>query len=566
MKALSLTVFLCAAGLSVQAQTPLPPAPPQQPPTFRSGTLIVPLDVRVTDRNGKPITDLTAADFTVTEDRVPQRITQFVQQVFEAGEPTPLTYGARFAYPDVAAPLKRTFLLVLGRGRLQHPGKGADGALHFVKNNLLPQDHVAVLAWDRATPFTTDHKKIVAVLERFKDKHEGIEATLESLMSGLAGAYGTRDFPPSVRSAIDGVFAEDGIAAPDTTVSNATALQAREWREIAALQDAQVASTRKVNTEIVSEADATGVAGGFDEYVKVAVQTTQDLMGVYRGIEYLKYLDGEKQLIYFSPRGFTLPDTEDDRSLAATAADARVVMNFIITGGTNPTGWSWPNSTAQRVSELTGGYFTSVSYATKAVDRITAMAQQSYVLGYTPSNTTWDLKYRKVEVRVNRPGARVYYRHGYFARPSRPPMDMAAVLSLTRISAASRIGSSIPDIGLTNVFASPATGPNGARQVLVEVHVSAAQLTFGEEAGRRTAKFDLAVFIGDEQNLLVGQTWQTVELKVEPERYARFLQQGIPVTLRVPIRRSSRNAKVIVYDYGSDLMGSVAVKVKNKPK
>src|SRR5690606_31843002 len=136
-----------------------------------------------------------------------------------------------------------------------------------------------------------------------------------------------------------------------------------------------------------------------------------DLEALYRGIDYLKFLDGEKQIIYFSPTGVTLPSADDDRSLAAVAADARVVMNFVVTGGTGP-GFSWANATSQRVSQLTGGYFTSLSYAPQAVDRIDAMSRHTYLLGYSPTNTQWDGKYRRVEVRVNRPGARVYYRHG----------------------------------------------------------------------------------------------------------------------------------------------------------
>ena len=78
------------------------------------------------------------------------------------------------------------------------------------------------------------------------------------------------------------------------------------------------------------------------------------------------------------------------------------------------------------------------------------------------------------------------------------------------------------------------------------------------------AQFDLAVFVGDERQLLVGQTWQTVELKLEPERYDRFVRDGFPITLRLPIRRSSSFAKVIVYDYGSDLLGTANVRVRKK--
>jgi len=537
-----------------------PPLAPTQAPTFRTGTLVVPLDVRVTDRKGVPITDLTAADFMVTEDRVRQRITQFVPQSEAAGTPTPLTVGARFIDPGVPTPQRRIFLIVLGRGRLQAPGKGVDGAIHLVRNRLLPQDHVAVLAWDRATAFTTDHARVLQVLERFKGEHNAIEAIIAQAAGGLAGVYGSRDYPVSVRSSIDRVFAETGATAtPDTVVPNATGIAARERRAVNNLLSEAAGADRGLVPDDVSQ------LGEFDKYVATTVQSMQDLFSIYRGIDYLKYLDGEKHLLYISPGGVSLPSADDDRSLAATASDARVAIDIIHTGGTSGMAdWSFAGSTSSRVAELTGGFYASLMHADKAADRLDAMTRSSYLIGYSPTNRQWDSKYRRVEVRVNRPGAQVHYRHGYFGRESRPPMDAAAVLSLTRISAAVRSATPVTDIQLLRVTASPITGAERSREVLIEFSVSGAKLAFGTDAARRTVKFDLAVFIGDEQQLLVGQTWQTIDLKLEPERYERFLRDGIPISLRVPIRRSSKNAKIVVYDYGSDLMGSAFVSVKKK--
>ncbi len=54
-----------------------------QQPTFRTNTSIVPTDVRVVDKDGKPVTDLTKADFTVTDDRLAQTITQFEKQTVD---------------------------------------------------------------------------------------------------------------------------------------------------------------------------------------------------------------------------------------------------------------------------------------------------------------------------------------------------------------------------------------------------------------------------------------------------------------------------------------------------
>src|SRR5581483_11725892 len=57
------------------AQQPPGPAPnPDGSVTFRTNTQLVVETVSVKDRNGKVIEGLTAKDFTVTEDGVPQTI------------------------------------------------------------------------------------------------------------------------------------------------------------------------------------------------------------------------------------------------------------------------------------------------------------------------------------------------------------------------------------------------------------------------------------------------------------------------------------------------------------
>src|SRR5580765_4288880 len=59
------------------AQDPQQP-PPQQPPlAYRTRTTLVPIDVRVLDKNGKPVTDLTEKDFIVFEDGIRQDIRTF---------------------------------------------------------------------------------------------------------------------------------------------------------------------------------------------------------------------------------------------------------------------------------------------------------------------------------------------------------------------------------------------------------------------------------------------------------------------------------------------------------
>jgi len=58
------------AGVMLVAQDP-------QAPLFRGGTNIVRVDATVVDRNGNPVSSLTADDFEIREDGVPQTISSF---------------------------------------------------------------------------------------------------------------------------------------------------------------------------------------------------------------------------------------------------------------------------------------------------------------------------------------------------------------------------------------------------------------------------------------------------------------------------------------------------------
>jgi len=74
-------VFLLPAvqgqsGSATSAATQDPPAS-QTPPTFRAGVNLIELDVSVFDRDGRPVTGLTATDFTVLDNGQTRRVAAF---------------------------------------------------------------------------------------------------------------------------------------------------------------------------------------------------------------------------------------------------------------------------------------------------------------------------------------------------------------------------------------------------------------------------------------------------------------------------------------------------------
>jgi hypothetical protein len=158
-------------------------SPQQQTPVFRGGTTVVPLTVTVVDQKGAPIRDLTASDFTILENRNAREIVAFFPQELAAG-PVPAGEVAmvRAREEGVKPQTQRTFLIVLGYGRIEHPTNALEGAIELV-NRLLPQDVVAVMGFHRTTVFTRDHQRIAQVLERYRKAHEDIVGDIDNYRS-----------------------------------------------------------------------------------------------------------------------------------------------------------------------------------------------------------------------------------------------------------------------------------------------------------------------------------------------------------------------------------------------
>ena len=286
------TLALLEPVLADQAAQTAQPTRPQ----FRTSTTLVPVDVRVLDRQGKPVTDLVQSDFVVVEDGRPQAISFFSGHSLVAAEPAPnalpLLRDPRRA--ELGPQNHRVFLLLLGRGRLQPPAKGVDAMIEFVKERLMPQDHVGILAWNRATDLTTDHAKILAVLERFKKDHEWVESRMRQRFSGLTAVYGGSKIPDTIQARIDAIFkgpdAADVRELPAATVANSERLEGDQRR---------VANNLLYTSplDVLGQSEVAFVDLSFDDYVEAAAQTNQDISNLYTGIEYLRHLAGEKQVV-----------------------------------------------------------------------------------------------------------------------------------------------------------------------------------------------------------------------------------------------------------------------------
>lgn len=574
---LALVGFVSAVGTSATRPTDNPATPSRQNPQIPSFTVsvtAVPIDVRVLDRKtGKPVTDLKREDFTILEDGVRQEIRHFELQTFvpmeplREGAPPPPAGTSLLAVRESPLSLvpqrSRVFLFVLGIGRLQGgPAKGLDAALTFVRNRLLPQDHVAVFAYNRATDFTLDHENVAHVLERFRSENDAIASGVSHQLAGVTGVYG--DLPKDVQSRIDYVFSGTGNMPFRTTGSAENARTGdrtkRDQRKLADdATDAVIAAGRlspvaeNAPAGAGAEADPGPSSHTLASFVASNARTMEDMGNLYAAVAYMQKIEGEKHLVFITESGLSLPRGDDYSDLASVAANGRIAMDVVQTG---EAGDVLNNKRLRSISEDSGGMISITETAKAGLDRLDAATRASYLLGYYPKNATWNGTERTITVKVNRPGVNVAYRRSYRADPNVPNFDRRAYTTRFRVAAAMRYGREIKDIGVKLNVSGATVG--GERGVAVDARIDPARLYFDVRGGIRFGRIDFAVVFMNEKDQVIGGTYkkQTAHLEYAPDAFAFVMKEGIPYQVQMRVPSGTRYIRLIVYDYVADLIGT----------
>ena len=161
MRALAVALSLAMLAASQE------PQPPRA--TFKSAVDLVPVDVSVVDRNGRPVPDLTAQDFTLSVDGKPRQI---ASAEFISIAATPEAAPARTVEysSNAGAAGGRLIMLVvdgesIGIGR----GKSAFEAARRFIGTLNRADRVALVVLPRVGPqveFTANHALVQSLLDK----------------------------------------------------------------------------------------------------------------------------------------------------------------------------------------------------------------------------------------------------------------------------------------------------------------------------------------------------------------------------------------------------------------
>jgi VWFA-related protein len=516
---LALGLLLTAGSTFVVAQT--------QRPVFRPKVVLVPVDVRVLDEHGALVRNLEARNFSIFEDGRRQEIA-----FFEKTAPA----DSVAARSDTA----RTFLIALGRGRLQGPSKGLQSLIQFVRHDLSANDRIGVVAYDRVSELTTHHEQVAAFLERYADQHEAIENVMANYFTGLHAMYWDRVMPADLQTKIDRVF--EGPALP-------------AFRRLPRLVAPDDEAYRRERDEILADRDRA------EERMATLIIKEQDLDNLYTSVEVLRFLPGEKHVIFVAgqpPEGITLKEAE---RFATLASDGRVSVSLLQVGGDPGKGWvvdkpgaqprfdtrSFPQLFAleafRSATRITGGAFSAYEYADNALSRIDDRTRSGYVLAYYPSQDSSDGKLRKITVAVDRKGLTVSHRQFYLAAEGPSTAELPATMARDRIGAAFDDWRDFHDIGVT-----------------VEAAVKGSELEVN-------ATIDPASLGNSEvpSSFFVGITADRSRTKVLA-RFQDRIDVGIDWRIHklLPIKTPVKGArvKIVIYDQARDRIGSATVKLK----
>jgi VWFA-related protein len=183
---------LTASSSHVSAQSPLPQSDRAdgQRPVFRGGVELVQVDVSVLDRNRRPVTGLTASDFTVTVDGVRKPIRGFTAVQLPARDTAAASAAARDAVPPDVATNRvgsedgRIVVILMDRSiGPEQPTLAARSIATAAVKALGPHDLAAVTSTSGGVPqnLTADRARLIAAITQ-RDWSTGISKEMEAIV------------------------------------------------------------------------------------------------------------------------------------------------------------------------------------------------------------------------------------------------------------------------------------------------------------------------------------------------------------------------------------------------
>ena len=362
----------------------------QAGPTFRSGVDLVPVDVSVLDREGRPVSDLAAGDFTLTVDGRPRTVVSasyIAARRVDEGPPDRLSFSTNAGQRP-----GRLIALVIDEAHVRRGTARATmaAAAAFVKS-LDRSDRVALYLIPGAGPvsgFTANHGLVLRLLERAAGQASEAEY---SGRVGVAEALEILERPPD----------------PDrpTSVTPGSLLEAVLSRECAGENDAaQLANCRRV---IEAEARIS--------LVQTRARTTRSLVALRGVFDHLAGTQASKTVVLVTEGIVLGRNVSDITWVGPLASRAQASLYALRLDGElfdasspriSPSRRADRDLLAEGLDQLvgaTGGDVFPVAVNAGAVfSRLNLELSGYYLLSFAPLPGDRDGKAHRIEVRTTR--------------------------------------------------------------------------------------------------------------------------------------------------------------------
>jgi VWFA-related protein len=520
----AIVAVLGTAGIAGQQ----PPAPAQ--PTFRSGVELVELDAIVTDASGNVVADLTADDFEVSEGGKPQTIATFSQVNIPIERAERPLYSPTAIEPDVATnvgPEGRLYVFALDDVRPANALRARVFLRRFIEQHLGTNDLAAVvlLAPGRradAQDFTSNRRLLLRAIDRFSGWPED-----------MPGAGATAAAAEEAALPLPG---GPNLQAELTATSRMEAL--KDLMEFMA----RLRGRRKT-VLLLSE----GLGVNMLNVIDAAGATTSRAGDVAR--EAMRAaLRGNVAIYPIDPKGLVVDGVDG-------ATDTAPEFATIREGATSA------RDSLRAIADVTGGFaVTNSNNFAPAFERIVRENSAYYILGYYSTNENRDGKYRRLSIRVKRPGLQVRARDGYLAPTGRAPAPPPAIARSVSPALTEAIGSPLPASGVPmRLFAAPYKGDADNAAVAVSLEIDASGIALEEKDGTYTGQLEVAYVATSAAGKVFPGDRHYVTLSLKPDTYARVQRNGFRVLLeprlppgryqlRVAAGNAGGRAGSVVYD------------------
>jgi VWFA-related protein len=562
---LSLVAVASSATLVAHQAAPPRPAAAQAIRTkdidATAVTAIV-VDVVVRDRDGKPVTDLKASDFELTEEKVPQEIGSFtpVNRADSGAEDPAPSPGA----PPTASTAPEVIALLFDRLTPDAKVLAHKAAVSYVGDGAKAKNIVGVFGIDLSLIFYQTFTRDGSLLRKGIEEAVG-RAT--STYNGREQQAQTQAMMQEAQAQVDAGAANAGPGGGGVDPAAAANLQFATM-------------TNRMATQFASlESDQQGYS------------TANALLAI---VSAMKAVPGRKSVVFFS-EGLSITSNVQQRftSVIATANRANVSIYPMDAAGlrtestlaatregvqgassrrmnANPTSLpsdrpmtealeaneallrADPHSGLGQLADQTGGFLIANSNDLRdGFGKIDTDMRHYYVLTYVPKNTNFDGRFREIDVKVKRSGVRVRSRKGYFAvntAAGAPILDheARALAALARTP----VPNAFPVRALPLTF--PEAGKTGLTPVLVTLPT--AGLTFLPSDDKKTYTSDFVVLVQfkDDQGQVLEKVSQRYRLNGPIEQLDRA-KLGEVLFYRDPVLvPGTFTTETVVYDMLAD--------------